>query len=74
MSTSQHATLAIDGMSCGHCVASVQKALAGVAGLTDARVSVGRATFAVEDAVAERVTAEAVKAVGQAGFVATPAR
>lgn len=74
MTTAQHTTLAIDGMSCGHCVASVQKALAGVAGLADAKVSVGSATFAVEETAAERVTAEAVKAVGQAGFVATPAR
>ena len=74
MSTSQHATLAIDGMSCGHCVASVQKALAGVAGLTDARVSVGKATFTASDGASERVTADAVKAIEQVGFGATLAR
>lgn len=74
MSTTQQATLAIDGMSCGHCVASVQKALAGVAGLADARVAVGRATFTTTDGAADRVTADAVKAIEQAGFAAMPER
>ncbi len=74
MSTTQHATLAIDGMSCGHCVASVQKALAGVAGLTDAKVSVGKATFTATEGASERVTADAVKAIEQVGFGAAPAR
>ena len=74
MSTTQHATLAIEGMSCGHCVASVQKALAGVADLADAKVSVGRATFTTKDGASERVTADAVQAIGQAGFTAVPAR
>ena len=74
MSTTQHATLAIDGMSCGHCVASVRKALASVAGLTDAQVSVGKATFTTTDGASDRVTADAVKAIEQAGFAAAPAR
>ena len=74
MSTTQQATLAIDGMSCGHCVASVQKALAGIAGIADAQVSVGRATFTTKDGASERVTADAVQAIGQAGFTAVPAR
>ena len=74
MSTSQHATLAIDGMSCGHCVASVQTALAGVAGLSDARVSVGKATFTATDGASERVTADAVKAIERVGFGAALAR
>ena len=74
MSTTQQATLAIDGMSCGHCVASVQKALSGVAGLTDARVAVGRATFTTKEGAADRVTADAVMAIEQVGFAAVPAR
>ena len=74
MSTTQHATLVIDGMSCGHCVASVRKALASVAGLANAEVSVGKATFTVADGASERVTADAVQAIGQAGFTAVPAR
>ena len=74
MSTTHHATLAIDGMSCGHCVASVQKALAGVSGLTDAQVSVGKATFTAMDGASERVTADAVKAIERVGFGAALAR
>ena len=74
MSTTQQATLAIDGMSCGHCVASVRKALAGVADLVDAQVSVGKATFTTKDGAFDRVTADAVQAIGQAGFTAVSAR
>lgn len=39
---SQH-TIRIDGMSCGHCVARVRKALEGVSGLKVLNVSVGEA-------------------------------
>lgn len=35
--------LKIEGMSCGHCVKSVQKALDAVPGVTSAKVSVGHA-------------------------------
>ncbi len=41
-------TLALDGMSCGHCVARVQKALASVPGVTVESVKVGSATIAFD--------------------------
>jgi copper chaperone CopZ len=43
MSTSKDVTLAIDGMSCGHCVTAVQNALTTVPGVSDAAVSIGAA-------------------------------
>ena len=39
-------TLEIEGMTCGHCVAAVKRALEGVEGVTVEQVSVGRATVA----------------------------
>ena len=41
----QQTTLQIDGMTCGQCVARVQKALTGLDGVTVERVSVGSATI-----------------------------
>lgn len=43
----QH-TIRIDGMSCGHCVARVRKALEGVPGLKVLNVSVGEARVETE--------------------------
>ena len=40
--------LSIDGMSCGHCVVAVRKALATVPGLRIERVDVGSATVAYD--------------------------
>lgn len=64
-------TLKIDGMTCGHCVAWVKKALAGVDGVTIENVAVGSATVAYDPAVAspERIA----KAVTDAGYEASPA-
>ncbi len=42
-------TLKIDGMSCGHCVMSVKKAIDGVAGVGSSDVSVGAATVVYDD-------------------------
>ncbi len=41
-------TLALEGMSCGHCVAAVQKALAAVPGVTVEAVKIGSATVAFD--------------------------
>ncbi|MCL4813305.1 MAG: heavy-metal-associated domain-containing protein [Vicinamibacteraceae bacterium] len=60
--------LAIDGMSCGHCVARVKKALEQVPGATVADVAVGSATVEIDPA---RTSADAlVKAVDDAGYPA----
>ena len=38
-----HVTIGIDGMSCGHCVQAVKKALDKVDGVTEAEVRIGAA-------------------------------
>lgn len=54
--------LTIDGMSCGHCLNRVQKALAALPGLQVASVQIGQATLHYDpaqyapDAIAEAVT------------------
>ncbi|WP_080435576.1 heavy metal translocating P-type ATPase [Burkholderia ubonensis] len=63
--------LEIEGMTCASCVARVEKALAGVPGVT--RASVNLATErATVDAAAVVTTAQLVDAVRQAGYQATP--
>ena len=53
--------LAIDGMSCGHCVAAVRGALAELPGVTVKKVAVGSAAVTIEpgttspDAVVEAI-------------------
>lgn len=46
----QQTTLHIDGMSCGHCVGRVQKALNSLDGVTLKDVSVGSATVEYDEA------------------------
>jgi copper chaperone len=62
-------TLKIEGMSCGHCVASVKKALTGLDGVTVETVAVGSATVAYDPAVASEE--EIAGAIRDAGY--TPA-
>ncbi|KVC85024.1 copper-transporting ATPase [Burkholderia ubonensis] len=63
--------LEIEGMTCASCVARVEKALAGVPGVT--RASVNLATErATVDAAGGVTTAHLVDAVRQAGYQATP--
>ena len=76
MSTTPHTTavgptvtLAIDGMSCGHCVAAVRQALQGVGGLATERVAVGSATVAIDPAAsADAVLGDAIQAIEDAGY------
>lgn len=63
-------TLNIDGMSCGHCVARVKKALETVAGITVEDVQVGSAKVQAQDAAA---VAAAIRAVDDAGYPAREA-
>jgi copper chaperone len=72
MSTSNEVSLKIDGMSCGHCVASVQKAIATVSGVSDTAVSIGAARLTVGAGSPEQITADAIHAIQQAGYVAVP--
>jgi copper chaperone CopZ len=67
-------TLAISGMSCGHCVAAVTDALRNVPGAHVEQVAIGSATLALDpgsDAAA--VASEAIDAVDDAGYSATVA-
>lgn len=57
----------IEGMNCGHCAASVEKALRAVPGVTDARVDLASGTATVE--VESGALDAALKAaVADAGF------
>lgn len=60
--------LKIEGMSCGHCVMAVKKALEGVEGVTVQNVAVGTATVDYDPAVAS--TDRIVEAVNKAGYAA----
>ena len=61
-------TLKIDGMSCGHCVMSVKKALENVDGVTIESVAVGSAAVQYDPAVAS--PKQIVDAVVDAGYSA----
>lgn len=64
----QHLKLAITGMSCGHCVASVRRALSDVPGVEVQDVKVGSAEVAYDSA---RTRADAiVEAVRDEGYEA----
>lgn len=58
-------TMKIDGMSCGHCVAQVRKALEALEGVEVQQVAVGAATVAYDaSATSEARIAEAVESRG----------
>ena len=65
--------LAITGMSCGHCVASVRRALDGVPGVDVRDVAIGGAELGVRAADAGPATAAALAAVRDAGYEAAVA-
>jgi copper chaperone len=65
----QTITLSIDGMSCGHCVASVRKALGTVPGLEIRDVRIGSAELALDGTVTPVIDA-ALAAVQDAGYEA----
>lgn len=60
-------TIAVEGMSCEHCQQTVEEALRGVSGVTDATVDLdaGRATVEGDASVDEMV-----RAVEEAGYEA----
>ncbi len=69
----QSLTLAISGMSCGHCLNAVRNALVGAQGVALRSVQMGRAELEFDPAV---TSADAIRAVvADAGYdaVATPA-
>ena len=59
-------TIKVKGMSCQHCVASVTKALSGIQGITDVKVSLekGEATFKEESPVPDQAIRDAITKIG----------
>ena len=66
----QHLTLRIDGMSCGHCVARVEKALSRLDGVHVRRVDVGAAEIDYDPA--RTPFAQIRQAIDDAGYTARP--
>ena len=62
--------LAIDGMSCHHCLNAVNKALAGLPGVTITSVRIGRADLAYDPVAVD--TARIIAALVDAGYRAHP--
>lgn len=59
-------TVNVEGMMCGHCVAHVTKALEGIDGVSNVRVSLdaGTATFDATDAVSDKQVSDAIEEAG----------
>lgn len=60
--------LQIEGMSCGHCVARVNKTLAGLDGVVVSDVKIGQATISVDPAKVS--LAQVTAALDDAGYAA----
>jgi len=68
----ERVTISIDGMSCSHCVRSVDQALKALEGVTVEQVAVGSATVSFDPAV---VTAEKIaEAVEDEGYQVSETR
>lgn len=63
--------LTIDGMSCGHCVMAVQKALRALDGVDVQQVQIGSAALQYDPA--KRGVEEILEAVRDAGYTPHPA-
>lgn len=62
--------LKIDGMTCGHCVAAVQRALEAVPGVTVCEVAIGSATVQVDEQAVptDQAVAAITSAVAEEGY------
>ena len=65
----QHTTLHIEGMSCGHCLNAVNRALSAVPGVEIESVQMGRAQVRYDENATSPTALEA--AVSEAGYRAT---
>ena len=64
----KHIHLAVSGMSCGHCVGRVKKALAGLAGVEVRSVDIGAAEIDFDPTL--QTLAAVTTALGAAGYPA----
>lgn len=65
----ERVTLTIDGMTCGHCVGSVDRALKELAGVTVEQVRIGQATVSYDPASAS--TDRIARAIEDEGYSVT---
>lgn len=65
----RQATLHIEGMSCGHCLNAVNRALSAVPGVRIEAIRIGRADLSYDESTASPSQLEA--AVSDAGYRAT---
>ncbi|HEY9505710.1 MAG TPA: cation transporter [Gemmatimonadales bacterium] len=65
----RHATLHIEGMSCGHCLNAVNRALSSVPGVRIDAVRIGRADVSYDETTT--APSELETAVADAGYRAT---
>lgn len=65
----QHTTLHIEGMSCGHCLNAVNRALSAIPGVEIELVQIGRADLRYDERTTSPSALEA--AVTEAGYRAT---
>jgi copper chaperone len=65
----KHATLHIEGMSCGHCLNAVKHALSAVPGVEIDTLEIGRAEVRYDEEIGDTSRIEA--AVSDAGYRAT---
>lgn len=68
--TSTPIVIRVDGMTCGHCEASVEKALRALPGVTEVSVDRAAGQATIEGGTDAQTAAAAVHAIG---FDATPA-
>ena len=68
-----HVTLAITGMTCGHCVAVVKKALAAVPGVEAVEVSLSPPRAVVSCDPSMTSVEMLLKATAEEGYPSTPA-
>lgn len=59
-------TVKIAGMTCGHCVARVKKALEGIPGISDSDIEIGVAKVSFDENKTNREIIE--KAISDAGY------
>jgi copper chaperone CopZ len=65
----RQATLHIEGMSCGHCLNAVNRALSAIPGLRIDALRIGRADVSYDDTTT--TTSDLETAVAEAGYRAT---
>jgi copper chaperone CopZ len=66
----EHAVVAVEGMSCGHCVARVTRAIQAVPGVRVDHVEIGEVRAAYDPAVASEDRIR--EAIAAAGFTPRP--